>query len=121
MTTDTKLIRTVFPAHCGIDACGILAHVKKDRVVKVEPAEFPDPKYRRICLRGLSSLGITYHPDRLKYPMKREGQAMHFGDLNDPDSNVSKLVKSRNALQLKPDENTGPCVYYCPLGTPRGL
>ncbi len=54
MTTDTKLIRTVYPAHCGIDACGILAHVTGDRVVKVEPAEFPDPKYRRICLRGHS-------------------------------------------------------------------
>ena len=74
MTTDTKLIRTVCPAHCGIDACGILAHVKGDRVVKVEPAEFPDPKLRRICLRGLSSLDITYHPERLQYPMKRVGE-----------------------------------------------
>jgi molybdopterin-containing oxidoreductase family molybdopterin binding subunit len=71
--TQTKLIRTVCPAHCGIDACGILAHVKEDRVVKVEPADFPNPRYRRICLRGLSSLDITYHPDRLKYPMKRAG------------------------------------------------
>ena len=69
-----RLIRTVCPAHCGIDACGILAHVKGDRVVKVEPAEFPDPKMRRICLRGLSSLDITYHPDRLQYPMRRAGK-----------------------------------------------
>jgi len=74
MTTNTKLIRTVCPAHCGIDACGILAHVKGDRVVKVEPAEFPDPKLRRICLRGLSSLDITYHPERLRYPMRRVGK-----------------------------------------------
>ena len=72
--SDIKLIRTVCPAHCGIDACGILAHVKGDRVVKVEPADFPNPKHRRICLRGLSSLEITYHPDRLKYPMKRVGK-----------------------------------------------
>jgi molybdopterin-containing oxidoreductase family molybdopterin binding subunit len=70
----TQLIRTVCPAHCGIDACGILAHLQGDRAVKVEPAEFPDPKHRRICLRGLSSLDITYHPDRLKYPMKRIGE-----------------------------------------------
>jgi molybdopterin-containing oxidoreductase family molybdopterin binding subunit len=71
---DTKIVRTVCPAHCGIDACGILAHVKEDRVVKVEPADFPNPRYRRICLRGLSSLDMTYHPDRLKYPMKRVGE-----------------------------------------------
>jgi len=69
-----RLIRTTCPAHCGIDACGITAHVEGDRVVKVEPAEFPDPKRRRICLRGLSSLDVTYHPDRLKYPMKRTGK-----------------------------------------------
>ena len=74
MSDDTKLIRTVCPAHCGIDACGILAHVKGDRVVKVEPAEFPDPKLRRICLRGLSSLDITYHPERLQYPLRRVGK-----------------------------------------------
>ena len=71
---ETRLVRTVCPAHCGIDACGILAHVKGDRVVKVEPADFPNPKDRRICLRGLSSLDITYHPDRLKHPLKRVGE-----------------------------------------------
>ncbi|MFX1256878.1 MAG: molybdopterin-dependent oxidoreductase [Promethearchaeota archaeon] len=71
---DIKLIRTACPAHCGIDACGILAHVKGDRVIKLEPAEFPDKRDRRICLRGLSSLDITYHPDRLKYPMRRVGE-----------------------------------------------
>ncbi|MFX1591373.1 MAG: molybdopterin-dependent oxidoreductase [Promethearchaeota archaeon] len=71
---DLQLIRTACPAHCGIDACGILAHVKGDRVVKLEPAGFPDIRDRRICLRGLSSLDITYHSDRLKYPMKRVGE-----------------------------------------------
>jgi molybdopterin-containing oxidoreductase family molybdopterin binding subunit len=76
MTGDknTKTVRTVCPAHCGIDACGILAHVRDDRVLKVEPAEFPNPKYRRICLRGLSSLEMTYHPDRLQHPLKRVGK-----------------------------------------------
>ncbi|MBU2547564.1 MAG: molybdopterin-dependent oxidoreductase, partial [Proteobacteria bacterium] len=69
----TRTVRTVCPAHCGIDACGILAHVRGDRVIKVEPADFPDPRYRRICLRGLSALDITYHPDRLQYPMRRVG------------------------------------------------
>ncbi|MFH1242572.1 MAG: molybdopterin-dependent oxidoreductase [Pseudomonadota bacterium] len=70
----TRLVRTVCPAHCGIDACAILAHLERDRVVKVEPGDFPDPRHRRICLRGLSSLEITYHPDRLKYPMRRTGE-----------------------------------------------
>ena len=71
---EIKLLRTACPAHCGIDACGILAHVQGDRIIKLEPAEFPNKVDSRICLRGLSSLDITYHPDRLKYPMKRIGE-----------------------------------------------
>jgi molybdopterin-containing oxidoreductase family molybdopterin binding subunit len=71
---EIRLVRTACPAHCGIDCCGILAHVKGDRIIKVEPGDFPDPRDRRICLRGLSSLEITYHPERLKYPLKRVGE-----------------------------------------------
>jgi anaerobic selenocysteine-containing dehydrogenase len=71
---DIKTVRTCCPAHCGIDACGILAHIKGNRIVKLEPAEFPNPVDRRICLRGLSSLDISYHPERIKYPLKRVGR-----------------------------------------------
>lgn len=69
-----KVIRTACPQHCGIDCCGILTHIKGNRVVKLEPADFPNEKDRRICLRGLSYLDITYHPDRLKYPLRRVGE-----------------------------------------------
>jgi len=71
---DIRRVRTVCPAHCGIDACGIQAHVRNGRVVKVEPGDFLDPAERRICLRGLSSLELTYYPDRLKYPLRRAGR-----------------------------------------------
>jgi len=69
-----KLIRTACPAHCGIDCCGILAHVKDNKILKLEPAEFPFKKDKRICLRGLSTLDLLYHPDRIKTPLKRVGE-----------------------------------------------
>ncbi len=50
-------------------------------------------------------------------------RARIFGDLNDPDSEVSKLVKEfglvdkRNETTLLPDENTVPmCFYIDPNG-----
>lgn len=72
MSNET-VVRTACPAHCGGNACGILAHVQDGRVTKLEPAPFPDPYYNRICQKGLSSLQILYHPDRLQYPRRRLG------------------------------------------------
>lgn len=39
-------------------------------------------------------------------------RARYFGDLNDPESEVSKLLKSRAYKQLLTDEGTKPSVYY---------
>jgi len=43
-----------------------------------------------------------------------EGQAIHFGDLSDANSVVSKLVSGKNTFQLKTEERTKPSVYYSP-------
>ncbi|MHA1508856.1 MAG: hypothetical protein ACTSO6_09160, partial [Promethearchaeota archaeon] len=39
--SEIRTVRTACPQHCGIDCCGILAHVKGERVIKLEPADFP--------------------------------------------------------------------------------
>ena len=41
-----------------------------------------------------------------------EGQAMYFGDLNDPTSKVSQLILKRNNFQLKPEKGRNPSIYY---------
>jgi tetrathionate reductase subunit B len=43
-----------------------------------------------------------------------EGQAIYFGDLNDPNDIISKMLSERQVFQLKPEEKTEPSVYYCP-------
>lgn len=68
--TGEKVVRTASPLTCG-PGCGILAHVKDGILVKVEPGDFPDTSH--ICARGMSYVKLVYHPNRLKYPMKRLG------------------------------------------------
>jgi phenylacetyl-CoA:acceptor oxidoreductase subunit 1 len=39
-------------------------------------------------------------------------RALTFGDLDDPNSNVSKLIRERNGFVLHPEYGTEPSVYY---------
>jgi thiosulfate reductase/polysulfide reductase chain A len=54
--------------------CGVLVHVEGDTVVKITGD--PDSPLNRgkICPKGLASIEHLYHPDRLKYPLKRMGK-----------------------------------------------
>ena len=40
------------------------------------------------------------------------GQAIHFGDFKDPQSEVSKLIRSNNVIRLKEELGAEPNVYY---------
>ncbi|MCF8092605.1 MAG: molybdopterin-dependent oxidoreductase, partial [Desulfotignum sp.] len=54
--------------------CGILVHVKDDKVIKVEGD--PDHPWNqgRLCSRCLSMTQYMYHKDRLTKPLKRVGE-----------------------------------------------
>jgi len=39
-------------------------------------------------------------------------KARYFGDLNDPESEVSRLITLRGGFQLLPEKGTDPSIYY---------
>jgi len=53
--------------------CGVLVHLRGGRVIKVEGD--PDCPVNRgeLCIKGPAAVERLYHPDRLKYPLRRVG------------------------------------------------
>jgi phenylacetyl-CoA:acceptor oxidoreductase subunit 1 len=59
--------------------------------------------------------GLTPGIDREATPgcvLACESKAIAFGDLDDPESNVSRLLADRRALRIHEDLGTEPSVYY---------
>ena len=70
---------TIVPSGCAHNCgghCVLKAWVKDGRIVRIttddRPDSLDDPQLRA-CVRGRAYRQRVYHPDRLKYPMKRVG------------------------------------------------
>ena len=57
-----------------IAACGVLAHVRDGRVVRIEGNPESPMSQGGICAKGLAGIQALYHPNRMKYPFKRVGE-----------------------------------------------
>ena len=60
------------PCYCAlcISRCGSIAVVENDRFVALEP-DPSHPTGRALCAKGRAAPELVYHPDRLRYPLKR--------------------------------------------------
>ncbi len=67
---DVKRIRTACRG-CGKMECGVWVTVENGRAVKIEGDESAFHAMGNCCTKSQASLQVAYHPDRLRYPMKR--------------------------------------------------
>jgi len=68
------IVRCTSAIDCG-GRCPLRIHVKDGVITRIEGDDFEDPeKQLRACLRGRAYRHWIYHPDRLKYPLKRVGE-----------------------------------------------
>lgn len=95
-------------------------------------AEIPSPEYEQFRARqeGKSPVGnvrkctfcVHLQDEKGRYDEKSgrwpacvktcTGHALYFGDLNDPESEISRLIHDRRAIRLKEEFGTNPNVYY---------
>jgi anaerobic selenocysteine-containing dehydrogenase len=69
---ETEKVKSICQScHCE---CGVIIHVENGKIVKIEgDPDFPLNK-GFICVKGAAYHEFVYHPNRLKYPLKRIGE-----------------------------------------------
>lgn len=76
-SSGVSIVPTSCIHNCG-GRCPLYAHVKDGVITRITSdqagVDSPDFPQARACLRGRAQRNRIYHPDRLKYPMKRVGK-----------------------------------------------
>ena len=71
-TTEGQIIKSNCRGCHG--GCGVLVHLKNGLITRIEgDPDFPTNR-GAMCSKGLAFQQLVYHPDRIKYPLKRAGK-----------------------------------------------
>jgi anaerobic dimethyl sulfoxide reductase subunit A len=70
---EEKIIRTTSAFDCG-GRCPLRLHVKNGVIIRVEGDDTVESGQLRACLRCRAIRKYVYHPERLKFPLKRVGR-----------------------------------------------
>jgi len=122
-----KIVRSVCQAcHCE---CGVMVHVEDGKVAKVEG----DPEHPMsrgfTCVKGRAEPQRLYHPDRLKYPLKRAGERgegkwerVPWDDaLNAIANNLTEIKEQYGSESIAAIHGTGPRASLCSTLLPFAL
>ncbi|MEI2998831.1 MAG: molybdopterin-dependent oxidoreductase [Senegalimassilia faecalis] len=116
-TGEVKRIRSTCRG-CGKMECGVWVYVQDGKVIRSEGDEAAFQSMGNHCSKGQASLQAAYHPDRLKYPMKRTNPK----DSDDPgwqritwDEAMGTIGSKFSELQSKYGNET----YFSMAGTSR--
>jgi thiosulfate reductase/polysulfide reductase chain A len=71
MGDTTTILKSVCRSCHG--GCGVLLHVQDDRLIKIEGDRDSPLNHGRLCPIGTVTLDLVYHPNRLKFPLRRAG------------------------------------------------
>ena len=122
-----KTVRSVCQAcHCE---CGVMVHVEDGKVAKVQ-GDLEHPMSRGFtCVKGRAEPQRLYHPDRLKYPLKRAGERgegkwerVPWDDaLNAMATKLTEIKERYGAESIAAIHGTGPRASLCSTLLPFAL
>jgi anaerobic selenocysteine-containing dehydrogenase len=106
---EIKKIRTVCRSCHG--GCGVIAHVKDGKVIKVEGDRASPISHGTMCSKGLAITQLAYHPDRILYPMKKGDNGWERITWDEALDAISerfkKVIKENGAESIVVGQGTG--------------
>lgn len=98
--------------------CGLLVHVQEGKIIKIEGDPECPLNRGAICAKGRAQIERLYHPDRLRYPLKRIG-ARGEGRWQRISWTVALTIIAEK-IKEKIDQGEERSIVFA-QGTPKGL
>ncbi len=114
---------------CGKMECGVIALVQDGKVIRIEGDPEAFQSMGNCCTKSQASVQAAYHPDRLRYPLKRTNPK----DDDDPgweriswDEAITTVVSKLDELQAKYGGESlfgmaGTSRVWCMFGSANGM
>ena len=106
---EVKKIRTACRSCHG--GCGVIAHVRDGKVIKVEGDPGSPISRGTMCSKGLAITQLAYHPDRVMYPMKKTakgwGRISWDEALDTVSEKFNEVIKEHGAESIVIGQGTG--------------
>src|SRR4030043_1019677 len=112
------MIIKTFCARMDHGGCGLLVHVKDGKIVKIEGDPESPLNQGTICAKGIAQIERLNHPDRLRHPLKRDGdRGKGKWERISWDEALSTIAQK---IQERIEREEGRSIAFA-QGTPKGL
>ena len=96
-----------------VNKCAAIAQVKNGIVIKLDPnPNFPKSK-NMLCARGAAGIHALYDPDRLKYPLIRDGERGSGKFRRATWEEANEYIKEKMVKILDEEKDNRSCIGYC--------
>ena len=111
---DTALMKKI-PTVCEmcVNKCAAIAQVKNGIVTKLDPNPYFPKSKNMLCARGAAGIHALYDPDRLKYPLIRDGKRGDGKYRYATWKEANEYIKEKMVKILDEEKDNRSCIGYC--------
>lgn len=112
-TLNKNIYNTPTVCEMCVNKCAAIAYVENGIVKKLEPNPLFPKSRNMLCARGQAGIHALYDPDRLKYPLIRNGKRGNGNFKRVSWDEANEYIKEKLVNILDQEKNNRSCIAYC--------